>query len=152
MKTRKSVLTLATFFAAAPVSFAAADANMGTWKLNENKSKIAPGGRQNATVVYAAAGPSVKAIVDGVEAKDKPEHFECTGKFDGKNYPVTGDPASGMRSYTRVNARTLEMTEKKDDKIAITGRIAVSADGKSRTVTTTAIGAKTSTIAVYDKQ
>src|SRR5713226_5820984 len=42
MKTRTILLTLATLFVAAVVCFAA-DAQIGTWKLNEAKSKLAPG-------------------------------------------------------------------------------------------------------------
>jgi hypothetical protein len=47
------------------------------------------------------------------------------------------------------------MTVKKDGKPTVTGRIDVSADGKTRKVSTKgtdAKGAKTSTVAVYDKQ
>ena len=155
MKTRTILLTLATLFAAVVVCFAAEDVNMGTWKLNEAKSKISPGTAKNTTVVYAAAGDSVKVTVDGVDADGKPTHSEWTGKFDGKDYPVTGDPASDMRAYTRVNDHTLALTEKKGGKITDTLRIVVSADGKSRTVTlsgTDAKGKKFTSTSVYDKQ
>ncbi len=155
MKTRTILLPLAMLFAAAVVCFAAADVNMGTWKLNEAKSKISPGTAKNVTVVYAAAGDSVKVTVDGVDADGKPAHNVWTGKFDGKDYPLTGDPASDTRAYTRVNDRTLGMTIKKGGKVTMTGQIAVSPDGKSRTVTvsgTDAKGKKFSSTSVYDKQ
>jgi len=155
MKTRTILLTLATLFVAALVCFAAKDVNMCTWKLNEAKSKLSPGVPKNTTVVYAAAGDSVKITVDGVDADGKPAHNEWTGKFDGKDYPVTGDPASDMRAYTRVDDRTLSLTVKKGGKVTMTIRIVVSADGKSRTVTvngTDAKGQKFTSTAVYDKQ
>jgi hypothetical protein len=154
MKTRTILLTLAALFAAVAVCFAA-DVNMGTWKLNEAKSKISPGRGKNLTVVYAAAGDSVKVTVDGVDADGKPAHNEWTGKFDGKDYPVTGDPTSDMRAYKQVNDHTLALTVKKGGKVTITGRIAVSADGKSRTVSiraTDAKGKKITSTAFYDKQ
>ena len=91
---------------------------------------------------------------DGVDADGKPVHSEWKGKFDGKDYEVTGDPNSDMRSYTKVNDQTLNMTVKKGGKVTATGRIAVSADGKSRIVTlngTTAKGKKFTNTAVYDK-
>jgi hypothetical protein len=75
--------------------------------------------------------------------------------FDGKDYPVTGDPASDMRSYTKIDDRTLGLTVKKGGKVVGTGRVAVAADGKSRTVTisgTNAKGKKFKSVAVYDKQ
>ena len=155
MKRKTVLFNLVALFAAAVVCFAAADVTMGTWKLNEAKSKISPGTAKNTTVVYAAAGDSVKITVDGVDAAGKPAHNEWTGKFDGKDYPVTGDPASDARAYKRVNDRTLALTVKKDGKVTTTVSVVVSADGKSRTVTvsgTDATGKKISSTAVYDKQ
>jgi hypothetical protein len=139
----------------AAVAFAADDPNMGTWKLNEAKSKLAAGGPKNTSVVYEAAGDKIKVTVDGVDADGKPTHNEWTGAFDGKDYPVTGDTMSDSRAYTKVNDHTLNLTAKKDGKVTITGKIVVSADGKSRTVTTTgtdAKGKKVKTTGVYDKQ
>jgi hypothetical protein len=155
MKTRTILLTLAALFAATVVCFAADDANMGTWKLNEGKSKLAAGATKNNTVAYTAAGDSVKVTIDGVDGSGKPIHNEWTGKFDGKDYPVTGDATSDVRSYKKVNARTLDFAAKKGGKVTISGRIAVAADGKSRTVTASgmdAMGMKQTSTAVYDKQ
>lgn len=131
-----------------------ADVNIGTWKLNEGKSKYAPGSPKNNTVVYVAAGDNVKVIVDGV-SDGKPVHNEWTGKYDGKDYPVTGDPNYDSRSYTKVDERTVDLTTKQAGKLKSTGRIVVAADGKSRTLTTTttdASGKKTTNVFVYDKQ
>ncbi len=155
MKTRTMLLTVAAVFAAALVCFAAADANTGTWKLNEAKSKFAAGATKNHTVVYTEDGGNVKVTVDGVTADGKKVHTEWTGRFDGKDYPVTGDPTSDARAYKRVNASTLAMTLKKDGKVTATGQIVVSSDGKTRTVTikgTDAMGKTVSSRAVYDKQ
>ncbi len=128
---------------------------MGTWKLNEAKSKIAAGATKNSTVVYEAAGDMIKVIVDGVDGSGTAIHTEWTGKLDGKFYALTGDPTADSRSYRQVNSRTLSLTAKKDGKITVTGQIVVTKDGKTRTVTTTttnAQGKKTTTVAVYDKQ
>jgi hypothetical protein len=125
---------------------------MGTWKLNEAKSKFAAGAPKNTTVVYEAAGDDVKVIVDGVDGAGNPSHNEWTGKFDGKYYAVTGDPTSDERSYRKINNHTLALTGKKDGKVSLTGRIVVSANGRVRTVTTRATGSKVSNRAVYDKQ
>ncbi len=128
---------------------------MGTWKLNEAKSKLAPGAPKNNTVVYVAAGDNVKVTVDGTDKDGKPIHNEWTGKFDGKDCPVTGDPTSDARSYKTVDAQTLELTVKKDGKVTVSGRIVVSADGKTRTVTTSGTdpqGKKVESTSFYDKQ
>src|SRR5262249_37479999 len=141
MKTRTIGLTLALSFLAAASCFAD-NREMDTWKLNEAKSKFAPGATKNNTVVYEAAGDSVKITGDGIDKDGKPTHNEWTGKFDGKDYPVTGDPTSDTRSYKKVNAHTLELTVKKDGKVTVSGRIVVAADGKSRTVTTSGTDAE----------
>ena len=153
MKTKTSLLTLSLCFAAGTLCFASPLA--GTWKLNEAKSKLNPEGPKNIKVVYSAAGDSVKVTVDGVDKDGKATHNEWTGKFDGKEYPVTGDPTSDMRSYKRVDDHTLELTGKKGSSVTVTGSIVVAADGKSRTVSVTGTdssGKKVSSTAVYGKQ
>jgi hypothetical protein len=154
MKIKTLLLSLTLLFGAIAV-YSASDVNMGTWKLNEAKSKISPGAGKNTTVVIAPAGDNVKVTVDGIGADGKPTHNEWIGKFDGKDYPLTGDPASDTRAYKPINDHTLALTEKKDGKPTITGRIVISADGKNRTVTasgTDANGKKISITYVYDKQ
>jgi hypothetical protein len=154
MKTRAIGMTLAVCFIAAAVSFAS-NPNMGTWKLNEAKSKIPAMAPKNNTVVYEAAGANMKVTVDGTDVAGKPTHNEWTGKFDGKDYPLTGDPSADTRSYKKIDDRTTELTNKKGGKVTATGRIVISADGKSRTVTVSATdpsGNKVEYSAVYDKQ
>jgi hypothetical protein len=154
MRTRTILASLAALFAGAALCVAA-DAQMGTWKLNEAKSKFSPGALKNYTVVYEVAGDNVKVTVDGVDGEGKPTHNEWTGKFDGKDYPVIGDPASDARSYKKIDDRTLGLTVKKGGKVTATGRVVVAADGKSRTLTTSGTdpkGKKVTSAAVYDKQ
>jgi hypothetical protein len=154
MKAKRITLTLALCFIAAAVCFAS-DVQIGTWKLNEAKSKFAPGASKNLTVVYEAVGDNVKVTVDGTDGAGKPTHNEWTGKLDGKDYPVTGDPSSDARSLKKVDDHTFELTVKKDGKVTINGQIVVSADGKVRTVTTSSTdstGKKVKNTAVYDKQ
>jgi hypothetical protein len=152
MKTKTIVLIVALCCAA--VAFAS-DANMGTWKLNESKSNLPATAPKNNTVVYEAAGDSIKVTVDGTDAQGKPSHNEWTGKFDGKDYALVGDPSGDMRSYKKIDDHTLELTNTKDGKVTAHGKIVVSADGKSRTVTITATdpaGKEVDYTAVYDKQ
>jgi len=72
-----------------------------------------------------------QATVEGVDGQGKPTHNEWTGKYDGKDYPVTGDSSSDTRSLKKINDRTLELTAKKDGKVTITGRIVVAADARA---------------------
>ena len=130
MKARTIALTIALCFVAGAVCLAS-DVQMGIWKLNETKSKFAPGTSKNNTVVYQAMGDEVKVTVDGTDSSGKPTHNEWTGKFDGKFYPVTGDPNTDERAYKQINDLTLRLTTKKGGKVTATGRIVVAADGKA---------------------
>jgi hypothetical protein len=132
-----------------------AGSSVGTWKLNETKSKFDAGATKNTMVVYVNSGDSVKVSVDGIDSAGKSVHTEWTGKFDGKPYPVKGSPTADSRAYTAVDDRTLSFVEKKGMTETNSGRAVVSADGKSRTVDATATnskGMKINTHAVYDKQ
>ena len=154
MRARTIVLTLVTCVVGVTMCFAA-DEFMGTWKLNEAKSKISAGTQKNTNVVYQATGDDVKVTSDGISGDGKPTHIEWNGKFDGKDYPVTGDPNSDMRSYKKVDDHTLELTGKKAGKVTTTGRMVVSPDGKTRTVSTKgtdSTGKSFQNTAVYDKQ
>ena len=151
---RIAVVTLALSLMAAAVAFAASP-QMGTWRLNEAKSKMPPGMGKNDTVTYTEKGDKVEVKVVGMDKDGKPVKSVWLGKFDGKAYPTKGNPGWDAAAYKTVNDRTNEITTMKDRKVAWTGKITVSADGKSRTVTmngTGADGKKFSGKAVYDKQ
>jgi hypothetical protein len=154
MKTRTIVLTLALCFVGAATCFAQ-NPFMGTWKLNEAKSTIKAGMPKNNTVLYESEGLNVKVTIDGTDGAGNPTHNEWTGQFDGKDYPVKGDPNSDSRSYKRKGIHELDFVMKSGTKVTTTGRIVASDDGKSRTVTARGInakGKKFKTTAVYDKQ
>jgi hypothetical protein len=154
MKARAIAVTLALCLVGATLCLAA-DGFLGTWKLNEAKSKLAPGTAKNSTVVYSAVGDNMKVTIDGTDAAGKPAHNEWMGKFDGKDYPVTGDSTSDARSVKKVDDHNLTFAVKKGGKVLFTGTIVLSADGKTRTVTTEgtdAAGKKVTATAVYDKQ
>ena len=154
MKTRSSLLTLGLCLGAL-FCFAASDATMGTWKLNESKSKLSSAAPKNNTVTYEAAGDSIKVTIDGTAADGTPTHSEWTGKFDGKDYPSTGNPNEDTRSAKQINDRTVHVVSKKGGKVMLTAHVVIAPDGKTRTVTvhgTDAKGMKYTSVAVYDKQ
>jgi hypothetical protein len=148
------VLATVGILAAAIAASASDDPFMGTWKLNEAKSTIGEGAPRVTTVVYEPAGDYVKITVDSTAADGSTLHEVWLGRFDGKGYSVKGN-LSDSRSYSKSDARTLRFTAKKDDKVIITGTIKLSADGRSRTVARTDIGAngkKVNSTNFYDKQ
>jgi len=154
MTIRRTVLTLVMLFVGLTIC-SAQNPSLGTWKLNEAKSKIPAGSPKNSTVTYEAAGDSIKGTIDGVDGQGKPTHTEWTGKFDGKDYPVTGDPTSDTRAIKQIDDHHYQLTVKKAGKVTLTGKAVIAADGKSRTVTVSgmdSMGMKTEAVSVYDKQ
>jgi hypothetical protein len=52
-------------------------------------------------------------------------------KFDGKEYPINGDPGHTMVTLKRIGDDTIEETDKRGGKIVGVYRMTVSADGKT---------------------
>lgn len=154
MKTKTILFALLYCVCATAAAFAADNPNVGSWKLNEEKSKIAAGASKNTSVVYTAEGDSLKCVVDGVDGSGNAIHNEWTGKFDGKDYPLTGDSTADTRAVKQVDEHHYKLTNKKDGKVTTTGTVTVAPDGKTRTLKVTATdakGKKTSSTMVYDK-
>jgi len=154
IKTRIAATALALSFMAATACFAA-NPHMGTWKLNEAKSKLAPGMGKNNTVVYSEEKDKMKVTVDGVDKDGKPTHGVWVGQADGKTYKMKGDLPWDAAAYKVVNDHTYGITTMKGGKLRTTGTSTVSADGKTRTVTangTDADGKKFKSKAVFDKE
>jgi hypothetical protein len=153
LKTRIAVMAVALSLAVAVASLAATP-HIGTWKLNETKSKIPAGMGKNNTVTYAEQKDKIKITVEGVDKNGKPVHSVWVGKFDGKAYPLKGSPSVDAVAYRTVNDRTNDITALKGGKVMWSGKITVAPDGKSRTVTTNGTdsnGKKFNGKAVYDK-
>jgi len=147
MRTKNILVALTLLLATSRVSLAAENPLMGTWKLNESKSKYAPGSAKNTRVAYTAAkGDMIKCTADGVDKDGKPIHWTWTGKLDGKPYPIIGSPAFDTLAYHPVNERTNDTTATKNGKVVMTATITVAKDGKSRVVTLTGTDANSKKI------
>jgi hypothetical protein len=156
MKTNRIFLVGVTLWLTAATAAFAASPFLGTWKLNQAKSKFSPGSTKNTTVTYTAAGGNMmKVTVDGIDNGGKAVHWTWTGRFDGRSYKVKGVSSIDALALKPVNERTNDLTAGKNGKVVMTGRIAVSKDGKSRVVTTTttdAEGKKHTDKAYYNKE
>jgi hypothetical protein len=154
MKTKTFGLILAVCILSAGACLA--DPHKGTWHLNAAKSELGKGTGRNNVVNYEYEFPGMrtKVLIDGVDAHGHAFHSAWEGRFDGKDYPVTGDPGSDSRSYAKVNENTADFTVKKGGKVVASGRIVVAADEKTRTVTswsTNSKGKRVKSVAFYDK-
>ena len=155
MKRRVIILGAIVFCFAASGAFAA-DAFSGTWKLNLAKSKYDPGPPPkgpNSTKIEAVDG-GLKFTNVGVNSEGNPTHNEWSGKFDGKDNPVKGDPNRDTAALKKIDDYTIEITNKKDGKVTTTSRAVFSRDGKTRTQTTTGTnvkGIKVNNVTVSEK-
>jgi hypothetical protein len=129
---------------------------MGTWKLNLAKSTFSPGpAPKSMTITYTPEGESLKIVVDLVPVDGPPQHWQMTAAYDGKDYPVTGNPAADMISMKLTTATEGESTFTKGGKVTAVNKRALSADGQTLTITTegtTEEGKPRSDVAVFDKQ
>ena len=133
-----------------------ADHFAGTWKQDMAKSKYSPGPAPKSVMVKSEAiDNGLKVVVDTVDAQGKSIHAEWTGKFDGKDYLVKGDPNRDMVSLKKVDDYTLEVTNKKDGKVTTVNREVFARDGKSRTITVVGAspqGQKINNVTVWERQ
>jgi hypothetical protein len=68
MNARKTVITVVMLFVGLTMCFAE-NPHLGTWKLNEARSKVSPGTQKNLTVSYETVGDNIKATLDGVDGQ-----------------------------------------------------------------------------------
>jgi hypothetical protein len=138
------------------VSAQASNPSIGTWKLNVEQSKYSPGpAPQSQTMTIEAAGDGEKATTEGVNAAGTATMTQYTAQYDGKDYPMTGSQNVDTVALKRIEARTLERTDKKGDKVVGTLTRVVSEDGKTMTVTlkgTNAQGQAVNNVIVWEKQ
>ena len=132
------------------------DPFVGTWKLNAAKSKYSPGPTpKSATSTYEAAGQGYKIAVKNESASGTIQ-YSYTTNLDGKESQVTGNnPNADTLVVRRIDPHTLEALSKKGGKATVTQRNVVSADGKTRTVTTTGTdpqGRKVNNVGVFERQ
>ena len=149
-----SVLALAvTASVALPAQ--AQDQGIGTWRLNVSKTTMSPGPKPvSSTVTIEASDGGIKQVTEqslGLGASKS----EFTARFDGKDYPIRGNPNADVVALKRIDDRSYEVIGKKGGKVTITSRVTLSADGKTRTVVQTGVDAKGQKVMntmVYDRR
>lgn len=140
---------------AARVSAQSTDPVNGTWNLNLAKSKFSTSTPTSEKRTYEVSGDSVKQTTDRVRSQGKPLHMEFTAKYDGKDYPITGNPDADTIAVTRIDAYNTKSTLKKAGKAVIHTTRSVAKDGKTMTVKTkgtNAAGEKIDNVLVFEKQ
>jgi len=92
-----------------------------------------------------------QGTADGLQMSDlNGERYDA--KFDGKDYPIQGDPGHTMVSLKRIGNDTIEETDKRDGKVVGVSKMTVSLDGKWITVEYTNKERGTTTTYKMEKQ
>jgi hypothetical protein len=154
---RRATVLVMIVIAAAAVELAAqaADPLVGKWELNVAKSKYNPGpAPQSESRTYVVAGKDIKASMKGVDSTGKPTAGSWIINYEGKERPMTGVADADTLTFKRVDASTVEFTQKKAGKVVITGTRTISPDGKVMTITskgTNASGQTINNVEVFEK-
>ena len=90
----------------------------GTWKAFKASRSL-----NGSLIKYTCTKDSFSA--------ESPLGERYTAKFDGNFYPVADDPGHTMVSAKLLDARTVEITTKRNGKIASVSRLSVAPDGNS---------------------
>ncbi len=125
----------------------------GNWKLNVAKSK-GPLPKSTNLVIHPV-GPATMTMIESVGADGAALSWMYTGAYDGKDVPITGNPALDTASRKSVNATTTETTYKKSGKVVLVSTNVLSADGKTLTVTSKGVDGKgqpVSSVLVFERQ
>ena len=139
---KKPVVVLVGIAALIMVSAASAQTAepiVGTWKLDLAKSTYKPGPAPKSSILtIEPAGKGMKVAVDAVNADGSPLKWGFTTLRDGKEEaPVTGNPMFDVITSTRESATAGTNVYKKAGKVVMTTKAAISADGKTMTLTST---------------
>jgi hypothetical protein len=157
MKPVPGTLALGALLAicAAVIAADAPDPVIGTSKLNTAKSTGTTLPKSETRTYAASATGGLVLTWKRVGADGKESSVETTYKYDGKDYPITGSPDFDALSVRRVDANTVDSTQKRMGKAVGTTTRTVSKDGKTLTLVsklTNAKGEVVNTTLVYDRQ
>jgi hypothetical protein len=157
MRLFRVTFVLAVLAVCAAAAQTVGDKQVGVWKLNVAKSKLADPSMapKSAVTTIEAVEGGVKVSVNNTESDGKAVRYSFTAKYDGKDYPVKGDPTRDSVAITKKDDYTFEVTSKMMGKVTSTATVVYSKDGMTRTVTVTgtnAQGQKGTNVQVYDRQ
>ena len=96
---------------------------------------------ESQTRIFVLTDRGISYTSDGIDANQKPTHAEYSANFDGKDYPLTGAPNADTIAPPRLDPYTLEVTQKRNGNVVISGRRTISKDGRTATVTNKGVDA-----------
>jgi hypothetical protein len=158
MRKQILVVVVGIILALALVTVAvAADPIVGTWKMNVSKSNAQNPSMLSKSETYKneSMDNGLKATCDGVDAAGTAFHISYSVKYDGKDYPLTGDPKRDTISAKKNDPNIVVFGYKKAGKNVGTFTCTITKDGKTTTCSGKAKDTKGQDVAmdiVYEKQ
>jgi hypothetical protein len=117
----------------------------GGGKYNSTRVGSAPAGANKISGVWQpgkleSASESIVTVIYKV-TDDSLSMSDQTGdsysaKFDGKDYPYKGDPGTTTVSLKKIDANTIEETDKRNGKVITVTRMTVAPDGATMSFNT----------------
>jgi hypothetical protein len=103
----------------------------GTWHLNAAKSKFASSAKEvSETRTYSVSATKVTMKSSSKDPAGKVLNFSYSAGYDGKSYPMVGNPNADHISLTAVSAREFKARSTLHGKPSVNSTATVSADGK----------------------
>jgi len=135
----KFTLIVASLALAFPQGASAADPNAklwnGTWHLNAAKSKFASSAKeQSETRTYNISHGKVAMKSSSKDPSGKALNFSYSAGYDGKWYPMVGNPNADRISLKVISDREVKASSQLHGKPSVESIAKVSADGKHLTL------------------
>lgn len=151
----KNLFMLVVVAAALLSGTAFADPIIGTWKLNVEKSKFAPGGELTAGTRTYTESKGLYTLDQKLTGKDGKERSAKATYREGQEVKQTDNPVAESTMAKKIDANTWDFDLKKGGKSVGHVHRVVSTDGKTLTVHDSGAqlsGAKEDETLVFDKQ
>jgi hypothetical protein len=127
-------------------AYAAADPEVGNWKLDLSRSKyVSAKAPKTSEAIVTAYGDGVSVSVHAVTADGQDTHIKYAAHYDGKPAPRTEDGPGTLTGVTvtlkKISPRVVERVVYQGGKAVGTERWTISKDGKTRSVKQSGIDA-----------
>jgi opacity protein-like surface antigen len=107
----------------------------GTWTLDAAKSKFAsPAKEQSETRSYDVSATRLTMKSSSKDLSGKELNFSYSAGWNGKSYPMVGNPNANSISLTAVSDRVVKSNSRLNGKLSVQSTATVSADGKHLTI------------------
>ena len=124
----------------------------GTWVLNVAQSKFPGAPPTSQTTILEAVDGGLHEKVERVNADGTTTRWEMTAKYDGRDYPVTGDPSRDTVALPRDPQGMVTIVNKQAGAIVSRMHIMVAPDGRTRDNFVMDPSGKTTAVLRFDRR